>query len=149
MLYTQVLEAICSRNLKPHFPQIFSAPILHGWAVPEELIGAESLVRFFKDVQKVCPPPSLQQIHRLLQRVPVPWVAKEHSLSVEAFAQLLCSPGNALADPNKRSLFQDMTLPLVAYFVDTSHNTYLDSREQALSVTRFFSLGLSRCVVEY
>lgn len=52
-----------------------------------------------------------QQVQRLLLRLPTP-LAKEQSLSLEAFAQLLCSPGNALADPAKRSLFQDMTQPL-------------------------------------
>jgi len=50
-------------------------------------------------------------VQRLLLRLPTP-LAKEQSLSLEAFAQLLCSPGNALADPAKRSLFQDMTQPL-------------------------------------
>ena len=108
----------------------------------QEQIGADSLLRFFIHVQQVWPPPSLQQVQRLLSRLPS---AKEQSLSTEAFAQLLCSPGNALADPEKRSLFQDMTLPLFAYFVDTSHNTYLEGREVLANVDWIYMVQLESC----
>ena len=72
---------------------------------------------------------------------------KERSLSIEAFAQLLCSPGNALADPAKRSLFQDMTQPLFAYYVDTSHNTYLEGNQLSSrsSVLRYVEVLRAGC----
>lgn len=112
----------------------------------QEHIGVDSLARFFTHVQRVWPPPSLQQVQRLLLRLPTP-LAKEQSLSLEAFAQLLCSPGNALADPAKRSLFQDMTQPLFAYFVDTSHNTYLEGNQLSSrsSVLRYVEVLRAGC----
>ncbi|CAK9028381.1 1-phosphatidylinositol 4 [Durusdinium trenchii] len=107
-------------------------------------IAVENLAQFFTNVQGVWPPPSVQQVQRMLSRIPF---SKERSLSTEALAQLLCSPGNALADPAKRSLFQDMTQPLCAYFVDTSHNTYLEGNQLSSrsSVLRYVEVLRAGC----
>ncbi len=114
--------------------------------VREVQVGVESLTQFFTNIQGVWPPPSLQQVERLVSRLPTP-LAKERSLSIEAFAQLLCSPGNALADPAKRSLFQDMTQPLFAYYIDTSHNTYLEGNQLSSrsSVLRYVEVLRAGC----
>ena len=107
-------------------------------------IAVENLTQFFIHVQGVWPPPSLQQVRRMLSRLPL---GKQQTLSTEALAQLLCSPGNALADPAKRTIFQDMTQPLCAYFVDTSHNTYLEGNQLSSrsSVLRYVEVLRSGC----
>ncbi|CAJ1340557.1 unnamed protein product, partial [Effrenium voratum] len=112
----------------------------------EVQITAEDLTHFFTRVQGVWPPPSLQQVQRLIFRLPAP-LAKEQNLCAEALAQLLCSPGNALNDPAKRCLFQDMTRPLAEYFVDTSHNTYLEGNQLSSrsSVLRYVEVLRTGC----
>ncbi|CAE7285815.1 PIP5K7 [Symbiodinium sp. CCMP2592] len=110
-------------------------------------VTADDLAGFFVGIQGVWPPPSKQQVERLIARLPAPLSSKQHSLSAEALVQLLCSPGNALVDPAKRSLFQDMTQPLSAYFVDTSHNTYLEGNQLSSrsSVLRYVEVLRTGC----
>ncbi|CAE7039485.1 TFCD [Symbiodinium natans] len=109
-------------------------------------VTADDLAGFFAGIQGVWPPPSKQQVERLLARLPAP-LTRQHSLSAEALVQMLCSPGNALVDPAKRSLFQDMTQPLCAYFVDTSHNTYLEGNQLSSrsSVLRYVEVLRAGC----
>eukprot|EP00931_Biecheleriopsis_adriatica_P059692 TRINITY_DN35766_c0_g1_i1.p1 TRINITY_DN35766_c0_g1~~TRINITY_DN35766_c0_g1_i1.p1 ORF type:complete len:1316 (-),score=248.67 TRINITY_DN35766_c0_g1_i1:36-3956(-) len=110
-------------------------------------VPADDLARFFTEVQQVWPPPSPQQVQRLASRLAPPLVTKQHSLSLAAFAQLLCSPGNALVDPAKRPVFQDMTQPLSAYFIETSHNTYLEGNQLSSrsSVLRYVEVLRQGC----
>ena len=115
-------------------------------AVHQDLddIKPESMAEFFGQVQKIRPAPSLRQVQRLFWRLPS---VQEPRLSLETLAQLLCSPGNSLADPAKRVLFQDMGQPLYAYYVDTSHNTYLEGNQLSSrsSVLRFVEVLRAGC----
>ncbi|CAE8598405.1 unnamed protein product [Polarella glacialis] len=112
----------------------------------DTVLSADELAGFFREVQHVWPPPSMQQIKRFASRL-MPPLSKQHSLSAVAFSQLLCSPGNALADPAKRLIFQDMTQPLSHYFIETSHNTYLEGNQLSSrsSVLRYVEVLRQGC----
>lgn len=93
-------------------------------------VSPQELARFFAVEQKLLPRPTPQQVQRLLAFLSPPLVNRgNRGLESMGLAQLLCSPSNALADPAKRPVFQDMTKPLAHYFVETSHNTYLEGNQ--------------------
>mmetsp|Transcript_53272 Transcript_53272/g.166693 ORF Transcript_53272/g.166693 Transcript_53272/m.166693 type:complete len:508 (+) Transcript_53272:2-1525(+) len=110
-------------------------------------MSAEDLAHFFARVQRVAPPPSVSQVRRLLAQLLPPLAVRGRGLSAVGLAHLLCSPSNALADPAKRLVFQDMTQPLAAYFVETSHNTYLEGNQLSSrsSVLRYVEVLRTGC----
>ena len=47
------------------------------------------------------------------------------SMTLEAFNSFLLSPDNAVFSDQHRQVHHDMTLPLLEYYISSSHNTYL------------------------
>lgn len=95
----------------------------------EDTISAEAMAQFFAEVQHVSPPPSTGQVRRLLARLQPPLITHGRWLTPTGASQLLCSPSNSLIDPAMRLIFQDMKQPLASYFIETSHNTYLEGNQ--------------------
>ena len=46
-------------------------------------------------------------------------------ITVNGLTRYLLSDDNLLMMPNRVEIYQDMTLPLSHYFINSSHNTYL------------------------
>lgn len=77
-------------------------------------------------------------------------IARCSALTEIGFSLLLCSDRNMLIDAEKAKLTQDMSLPLSRYWINSSHNTYLEGKQIAgsASVAQYievFSRGC-RCV---
>jgi len=110
-------------------------------------MSAEALAEFFARVQQVVPAPSVGQVRRLLAQMKSPLITRNRWLSPLGSAQLLCSPSNTLIDAAKRPIFQDMTQPLSAYFIETSHNTYLEGNQLSSrsSVLRYVEVLRNGC----
>ena len=79
------------------------------------------------------------------------YVFDGNNLPYEVFRDYLsCSTLNEALNPQHGSVFQDMTQPLSAYFIASSHNTYLegDQWRSSSSTQRYISdlLSCCRCV---
>jgi len=113
----------------------------------QDTISPEGLRRFFADVQRVTPAPTVKQVKRLLSHMQPPLVTRSRCLTPIGLANILCSPGNSLADPATRTIFQDMTRPLTEYYIDTSHNTYLEGNQLSSrsSVRRYVEVLRAGC----
>lgn len=48
-----------------------------------------------------------------------------HCMSIDGFLKYLASPEGSIFNPEHQDIFQDMSQPLVHYFINSSHNTYL------------------------
>eukprot|EP00927_Polykrikos_kofoidii_P051279 TRINITY_DN45070_c0_g1_i1.p1 TRINITY_DN45070_c0_g1~~TRINITY_DN45070_c0_g1_i1.p1 ORF type:complete len:1496 (-),score=209.50 TRINITY_DN45070_c0_g1_i1:172-4659(-) len=110
-------------------------------------VSEEGLVQFFTESQRISPPPTVGQVRRLLARLPQPYATRGRWVSMRGMAQLLCSPGNSLVDPAKRRVFQDMNRPLSEYFIESSHNTYLEGNQLSSrsSVLRYVEVLRTGC----
>lgn len=74
-------------------------------------------------------------------------VTKEGSLTLFGFANFLASQENSPFNPQHNSVYQDMRYPLNCYFINSSHNTYLegDQLKSASSTEPYRKVLIAGC----
>ena len=117
-------------------------------------MGMSSLEQFLKDCQggEVMPDGALFNIMNLcITRRESHRSSIQPHFSFEDFLDFLFSPCNDACDPAATAaVTQDMTQPLSAYFINSSHNTYLEghqlkSESTAEAYARVLRAG-ARCI---
>mmetsp|Transcript_24064 Transcript_24064/g.60255 ORF Transcript_24064/g.60255 Transcript_24064/m.60255 type:complete len:728 (-) Transcript_24064:382-2565(-) len=110
-------------------------------------LSEASFASFLREEQKEATL-SDAEIQELMQTA----MANSHQkkFNLQAFAHFLGSPANAAFNPAHATVFQDTSLPLNAYWMNSSHNTYLvgdqlKGRSEVEQYKRVMDLGC-RCV---
>eukprot|EP00993_Chasmostoma_nieuportense_P002946 NODE_369_length_2340_cov_51.074559_g344_i0.p1 GENE.NODE_369_length_2340_cov_51.074559_g344_i0~~NODE_369_length_2340_cov_51.074559_g344_i0.p1 ORF type:complete len:659 (+),score=169.86 NODE_369_length_2340_cov_51.074559_g344_i0:11-1987(+) len=108
-------------------PEIKKA--LHGYYDHSENLNAENLTRFMHHVQKQ----SEWTLRDSIKLIRLLYKGRKGFITASIFADFLSgSPLNSWANPEHAAVTHDMTQPLTAYFIATSHNTFL-TRDQLQS----------------
>jgi len=70
-----------------------------------------------------------------------------HAISLPAFTAYLTSPGNSAFAPECGAVLHDMDQPLAHYYIDSSHNTYLEGDQftSASSVSMYLTVLQKGC----
>lgn len=98
----------------------------------ERIMPCLELVRFLTEVQKELGHTEDSVREYLLADLDEPFVTREGGALTEGgFSYLMCSRKNSLLDPEFSKLHQDMSQPLSAYWINSSHNTYLEGAQIA------------------
>eukprot|EP00002_Diphylleia_rotans_P004496 TRINITY_DN1332_c0_g2_i3.p1 TRINITY_DN1332_c0_g2~~TRINITY_DN1332_c0_g2_i3.p1 ORF type:complete len:377 (-),score=78.10 TRINITY_DN1332_c0_g2_i3:277-1407(-) len=96
---------------------------------PKDISAEESLVR----LQQFCQTAlqdyiELPQLKQKLREMNIPY---EKKFSCEHFSIFLLSDFNSILAPYAKEISHDMTQPLTHYFINSSHNTYLEGDQLA------------------
>ncbi|XP_059178362.1 1-phosphatidylinositol 4,5-bisphosphate phosphodiesterase eta-1-like [Physella acuta] len=100
--------------------------VYFGYSMGKSEMTIQDFLKFLTDAQKMEKVTEKQCQKIIAEFEEAAEFKKEKYIRLEAFRKFLTSEPQELFNPAHRVVYQDMTRPMTDYFINSSHNTYLE-----------------------